>query len=320
MGSKSKLFLILITSATLCGGCAVFNRNNTPALNFVEKNLLPSEQPARALSYPLVLPASLVAVSLDMFLLHPVSVLPHAWHDTTDVLWDHFQWDKRYATTSVSLLPRTAGTPLVFAGSFLARSTFDITHKGGHIRPDRGAIAAANTEREEKEAKTATAARQALTEQQWDEALKLADAGLNSRKWQQESAAIKATVLIQRRDFTGLAAIPHKLHLFDYEFCKETFSQLLNGGTPAEKTELLYFLAAHSSTIGSLSTGKDAAAPQPIYDALEKIITGEDRALRMKGIEVAGRYGHDGKAHALLEQVAAENDPVLAVAARRLLK
>jgi hypothetical protein len=120
-----------------CGGCAVFNRDNTPALNFVEQHLVPEEKTARAISYPLTVPVGLVAATLDMVLFHPISVAGDAWDDTNDVLWkvNGLDWDCQYVTTTVlQAPPRAAAVPAVFAIDFLARSSFDVSRRGGDIR------------------------------------------------------------------------------------------------------------------------------------------------------------------------------------------
>jgi len=130
-----RLILVLVSLNLLfCGGCAVFNRDNTPALNFVEQHLLPKENPARAISYPLVVPAGFIAATLDMVLLHPLSVAGDAWDDTNELLWKKLDWDNQYVTTTVLNAPRVAAMPVVFTTDFLARSSFDFSRRGGDIR------------------------------------------------------------------------------------------------------------------------------------------------------------------------------------------
>lgn len=118
----------------LCSGCAVFNRNNTPALNFVEEHLVPKENPARAISYPLTIPLGFTAAALDMILLHPLSVAGDAWDDTNEFLWSKEGWDDQYITTTLFNAPRAALMPILFTADFLARSSLDISRRGGDIR------------------------------------------------------------------------------------------------------------------------------------------------------------------------------------------
>ena len=124
----------MVGAVMLCTGCAVFNRDNTPVLNFVEDSLLPETNPARSIAYPLLLPVGLVAVTIDGVIIRPISVADDAVLDTKEDLWEDFNWKERYVTECVLLIPRTAFTPIVLVGYFLGRSTFDIEPRGGEPR------------------------------------------------------------------------------------------------------------------------------------------------------------------------------------------
>jgi hypothetical protein len=128
------LLVLIGLNLLLCGGCAVFNRENTPALNFVEQHMVPKDRTVRALSFPVVVPVGLVAATADMFLLHPLSVAKDAWDDTNELLWENLDWDNRFVTTTVLNAPRVAAMPVLFTGDFLARSSFDISRRGGDVR------------------------------------------------------------------------------------------------------------------------------------------------------------------------------------------
>jgi hypothetical protein len=128
---RRALWILVSLQLLCCGGCAVFNRNNTPALNYVEEHLLPKENPARAISYPLLVTLGFTAATLDLVLLHPLSVAGDAWHDTNDMLWKGLNWEDKYVTTTILNAPRAAAVPVVFTLDFLARSTFDISRRGG---------------------------------------------------------------------------------------------------------------------------------------------------------------------------------------------
>lgn len=131
---------VLATCLTLllCSGCAVFNRNNTPALNAVEQHLVPTNKTAQLIAAPVVIPIGFAAATLDMVLLHPLSVAGDAWDDTNDILWQGLDFDRRYVTTTVMNAPRLAAMPVLFAGDFLARSSFDISRRGGNVRLMKG--------------------------------------------------------------------------------------------------------------------------------------------------------------------------------------
>lgn len=131
---RRTLFILISFQLLLCSGCAVFNRNNTPALNFVEEHLLPKENPAQTLSFPLTVPAGFAAGALDMILFHPLSVAGDAWADTNELLWEKLDWDHQFVTTTVLNAPRVALMPVIFTAVFLTRSSFDISRRGGDIR------------------------------------------------------------------------------------------------------------------------------------------------------------------------------------------
>ncbi|RII28276.1 MAG: hypothetical protein CXR30_13815 [Geobacter sp.] len=132
--------ILILVSLTLlfCGGCAIFNRDNTPTLNLVERHLVPKEQTARLISAPLVVPIGFAAATLDMVLFHPISVAGDAWDDTNDLLWKNLDWDRQFVTTTVLNAPRAVAVPIVFTTDFLARSSFDISRRGGDIRLNKG--------------------------------------------------------------------------------------------------------------------------------------------------------------------------------------
>jgi len=126
--------LLIILTLISCGGCAVFNRDNTPALNLVEQHLVPADKTARMISSPLIVPVGLVAATLDMVLFHPLTVAEDAWDDTNDLLWKKLDWNHQYVTTTVLNAPRVVAMPIIFTTDLLARSSFDISRRGGDIR------------------------------------------------------------------------------------------------------------------------------------------------------------------------------------------
>lgn len=135
---RRTISILASLSLLFCGGCAVFNRDNTPALNFVEKHLVPKDNTTRLVSSPLLVPVGFAAATLDMVLLHPLSVAGDAWDDTNDLLWKNLDWDRQFVTTTVLNAPRAVAVPIVFTTDFLARSTFDISRRGGDIRLNKG--------------------------------------------------------------------------------------------------------------------------------------------------------------------------------------
>src|SRR5512133_572177 len=130
---RHSLLILILLPLLFCGGCAVFNRDNTPALNFVEKHLVPTNKTARVISYPLVVPLGFTAAALDMVLFHPLSVAGDAWADTNELLWEKLDWEHQFVTTTVLNAPRVAVMPIIFTADFLARSSFDISRRGGDV-------------------------------------------------------------------------------------------------------------------------------------------------------------------------------------------
>ena len=135
---RRSILILVSLSLLLSSGCAVFNRNNTPALNFVEEHLVPRENPARAISYPLTVPIGFTAAAMDLVLFHPLSVAGDAWDDTNEFLWEKLDWDHQFVTTTVFNAPRVAAMPIIFTADFLARSSFDISRRGGDVRLNMG--------------------------------------------------------------------------------------------------------------------------------------------------------------------------------------
>lgn len=125
--------IFIALSLYMMSGCAVFNRNNTPATNYVEAHFASENQTVRVLSYPLVVPAGIIAAAMDMLLFHPISVAKDSWEDTNELLWKNLEWDNQYVTTTVVHAPRIAAIPIVFTADLIARSNFDISRRGGEI-------------------------------------------------------------------------------------------------------------------------------------------------------------------------------------------
>jgi len=319
-----RLLLFFITLNLLaCGGCAVFNRSNTPALNFVERNMIPKENPGRALFYPLAIPIGATAVSLDMFLIHPAMVVGDAWDDTVDMLWTkHLDWEGHYMTTSASLLPRAAATPLVAGGAFLGRSAFDISsrrHTTAASRVDDTAARKAAEEKRKEQQEKVAQARRSLEAGDSDAALCLANEVLTQDGNHNEATVIKATVLLERKDLSAVAALSRSRLFFGDARFAESFVKLLAHGSPVERMQLLVMLDGSGSSLPLY--GKGSSSLPLMLVALEKNLADNDRAIQMKTMQLLGRYQYGNtQMRFLLEGVIKGNDPVLAIAAKGLLR
>ena len=318
-----RILLLAVVACSLVSGCAVFNRENTPTLNFVERNMLPRESRNKALYYPVAIPAGMVAASLDMFLVHPAMVVTDAWDDTRDALWsDHFDWDTRYVTTSASLLPRVVATPLVAGGSFMARSVFDIPQHGGRPKKtsveDKAARVAAEEKRKELGRKV-DEARRALAAGERDSALVLANEVLCRDAGRIEALQVKAAVLMERGDMDAVAALPRLRQLFAEPRFADGFVAFLDHGPAAGRMQALYLL----ENVGAPTPVQEKDEPRfaAFMSALRKNLADGDRALQLKTLQLLGKYQYANiAARELLAGVAHDSDPVLAVAAKGLMR
>lgn len=134
MIQKQLLKLFLIFTLIVLWGCAAFNRDNTPALNYVEKKLWPEKAVARAIAFPVIFPVGVAAASIDAFIIHPAYVVDDAAEDTDDLLWSRIDWETEYVTECAALPWRAIFTPVIFTGSFLGRSMFDFPKRADRLR------------------------------------------------------------------------------------------------------------------------------------------------------------------------------------------
>jgi hypothetical protein len=320
---RRALLVLFAMQLLFCSGCAVFNRNNTPALNFVEEHLLPKENPARSLSFPLTVPAGFVAGALDMVLFHPLSVAGDAWDDTNEILWEKLDWDHQFVTTTVLNAPRVAVMPIIFTADFLARSSFDISRRGGDVRLN---MSGNKNQKEERKAdlKSLSAEMQEALDQHDNQlAFAIADQILSKEPNNQEASVVKAYVYLERRNLAALAAMPPHLPFFlDDRFCK-LFADLLSNGSPPERLQALtilersYFVLKASRSAQGNDTGHNGS----LFAALEQNLADNDRAIRMKTMQLLGKYQRTDRAsRALLAKLAKGDDPVLAAVAAGLLR
>jgi len=317
------LLVFVSLNLLFCGGCAVFNRNNTPALNFVEEHLLPKENPARSLSFPLTVPAGFVAGALDMVLFHPLSVAGDAWDDTNEILWEKLDWDHQFVTTTVLNAPRVAVMPVIFTADFLARSSFDISRRGGNVRLNMSGNTHQKEEQKADLKSLSAEMRDALDQHDNQLAFAIADQILSKEPNNREAAVVKAYVYLERRNLAALATMPPHLPLFiDDRFCR-LFAELLSNGSPPERLQALTILERSYFVLNSIRPAQSnvAACNNSLFAALEQNLADNDRAIRMKTMQLLGKYQRtDPASRALLGKLAKGDDPVIAAAAAGLLR
>jgi len=315
-------------------GCAVFNRQNTPALNMVEKHLVPEDQPARALSYPLVIPVGAVAATMDMFIFHPVSVIPDAWDDTEDFLWKKMDWDKQYATSTASLIPRTTLTPVVLTTDLLVRSCFDIgrRNKTAGSAANNSEYARLQKEHKAQEQLLVKQAEEAINAGQLELAVTASEKALALNQYQYQAAAIKACALLRSNKIEPVLAMPVYQNIFKNETFMLLFAGKLSGASPHEAIQLLsllershYYMNAtpRKPSRQPAAQGKPSQAEQAshadikLLEAVKSSLRHQDRAIQLKTVQVLisnsrSFYGFNQ----LLQDVANGPDPVLAFVAR----
>lgn len=115
----------LLALGMLLGGCAWANRDNRTVWNAFEEHVVPEDDVVFFATLPLTVPGGVLAILLDTLIVHPASVADDAWQDAAEV-WDDMEWREGYYTQMAGLPIRAIFSPIVFLGSFLGRSLFDI--------------------------------------------------------------------------------------------------------------------------------------------------------------------------------------------------
>jgi hypothetical protein len=106
------------------GGCAVFESENRRMLNALDRHVAPPNAAARWALSPLAMPLSLLAVTGDAVIVHPVCSIDDAWADTVDFLWTS-HGESRFRRAMLTPLA-TLATPFAFVGDLGARILFPI--------------------------------------------------------------------------------------------------------------------------------------------------------------------------------------------------
>ncbi|MEZ6036606.1 MAG: hypothetical protein R3F29_03945 [Planctomycetota bacterium] len=107
--------------------CAWSNPANRPVWNAFEQHLVPDDGGLFYATLPLTVPGGLLALLTDTLIVHPAQIVDDAVDDAGE-LWieNDPDWDEAYYTEMAYLPFRVVFTPVVFAGSFVGRSLFDI--------------------------------------------------------------------------------------------------------------------------------------------------------------------------------------------------
>jgi hypothetical protein len=309
----------MITCVIISGlnGCAVFNRDNTPTLNALEKYAFPEDRTTKALLYPVLIPAGLAAASIDAFVVHPISVMDDAAEDVHDALWSHLDFDRKYATECAFLIPRTTLTPVLFTGDFLMRSAFDWNsarrkHERENNEPCRQAQIS------EKDAE------KLYSEKKYAEASKKAEAAFIKCSGKPSIKEIYAKTLIADGKYDELMkkiGTDYEAMICDADNCN-AIVQKLKSASPEEKAGFLLFLEKH---LRSFHWNRDYFSSCNKYmiilvnEGIKPLIYSSDRAIAMQAIRILGeipiRESED-----LLKTVMAGKDKIMKAAAAFMIE
>jgi hypothetical protein len=107
-------FMIVIFLTSLLTNCAIFQKKNLLLVNAVEENLIPEDKNKKILALPLIVPVGMIAGLLDVFIVHPISVLPRVGRETISSLWT--SREKLGYVTRMGTIPfSTIASPPVFS-------------------------------------------------------------------------------------------------------------------------------------------------------------------------------------------------------------
>ncbi|MAF67563.1 MAG: hypothetical protein CMJ84_18145 [Planctomycetes bacterium] len=120
-----KLFVVPVLLLA-CGACAFTNPDNTPLVTWSGEALGGSE--AATVTKVATAPLAVTLGIVDVFVVHPASVVDDAGADAHEWLWEAPV--RGAATRSFLFLPRVALTPVVFTASWIARALFNLPPHG----------------------------------------------------------------------------------------------------------------------------------------------------------------------------------------------
>ena len=131
-------FTFYVLLLTCSAGCAFTDPQNTPLLTKLDEHVQPETAGAKALLAPLFIPVGTGAALLDMFLLHPIQVVPASWRATCQMLWQSEH--PVFLHRTMLFVPRAVVTPGVFVAQFLYRSAFQTKwYTPARAKPQHGA-------------------------------------------------------------------------------------------------------------------------------------------------------------------------------------
>jgi len=107
---------------SVLAGCAVLNEDNRRFLNVMDGAIQPGSTGGRIALAPAMVPVGTVALVADMFVVHPVCVIPDAADDVYELYWKprDIDWLRKTLLFPVIVI----ATPPTFLFDWLGRSIF----------------------------------------------------------------------------------------------------------------------------------------------------------------------------------------------------
>lgn len=130
---KKLLFVLIgLTFLFQFHACAIFNRENHRLVNIVEEKVVPKNLTLKIIAAPIYIPIGIVSGILDVFIIHPIAVLPKVADHTIDSLWT--PKGHKYITTMGIIPFSMIATPFFFFGDWTYHWFFE---EGPYKSPDQ---------------------------------------------------------------------------------------------------------------------------------------------------------------------------------------
>lgn len=120
--------LILAMVTALLGalpGCAWQNAENRLLWNAFEAHWVPEDEPAFSCALPLTIPGGLLAILIDVAVVHPISVVDDAF-DASLTSWEDLDWQGEYWYEAGVAPIRGLATGIEFVFQLVGRAVFDV--------------------------------------------------------------------------------------------------------------------------------------------------------------------------------------------------
>ena len=111
----------------VCAGCAFMEKDNRRLLTAMDEGLkdtfVTDTSAGQIAAAPLMVPIANCALVADVFVIHPVCMVPEAAEKTYEALWENPSGSP--FRQMIILPPKAVATPLIFTAAWFALSAFD---------------------------------------------------------------------------------------------------------------------------------------------------------------------------------------------------